>query len=40
MILNARRKELQGLERTPGSMPLTPESPETHKIRPPLDPRV
>lgn len=40
IILNARRKELQGLERTPNSMLLAPESPETHKIRPPLDPRV
>lgn len=40
IILNARRKELERLERIPNSMPLGRESSDTHKIRTPLDPSV
>ena len=40
IILNARRKELESPEGTPELEPLGPESPETHKFRPPLEPRV
>lgn len=40
IISNARRKELESPEGTPELEPLGPESPETHKFRPPLEPRV